>query len=55
MTFFIDSLQAHPLKARRFYGANFVAIGGTLGGLYDNLWCCQGQQSWHDDESQFSV
>ena len=54
-----------PVKAPKFcvlhwklkscQNANFVIISGTLGCHNDNLQCHQWQQSWHHDNSHFSV
>ena len=40
---------------RSCHDANFVVTGGTAGCLYDNLQCRQWQQSWHHDNSPFSL
>ena len=43
------------LKTERRHDANFVVIGGTAGCHNDNLRCRQCRQSWHHDNSQFSL
>ena len=49
------NLNLCPLKIKCWYNANFVVTGGTAGCLNDNLQCHQWPQSWHYDNSQFSV
>ena len=43
------------MKILGFHDANFVIIGSTKDCHNNNLWCHEWQQSWHDDNSQFSV
>ena len=43
------------LKTKSCHNANFVATGGTVGCHIDNLRCHQWRQSWHYDNSWFSV
>ena len=45
----------YALKTESHHDANFVVTGGTVGCLYDNLRCHQWRQSWHYDNSRFSV
>ena len=42
------------LKNKSCHDANFVITGGTAG-CYDNLQCHQWWQSWHHEDSWFSV
>ena len=44
-----------PLKTKSCHNANFVITGGTIGCHNNNLQCPQWQQSWHYENSQFSV
>ena len=43
------------LKTKSCNDANFVFTSGTACILYDNQRCLQWQQSWHCDDSWFSV
>ena len=53
-----SSPQSWPtsLKTKNCYDDNFVITGSTCGGCcYDNLQCHKWFQSWHHDDSWFSV
>ena len=43
------------VKLKSCHDANFVITVGPTGCHYDNLWCYQRWQSWHHDNSPFSV
>ena len=43
------------LKTESCRDANFVISGGNAGCHKDNLWCHHLQQSWHHDNSQFTL
>ena len=45
----------HTLKTESCHNANFVVTGGTVSCHKDNLRCRQWRQSWHHDDSRFSV
>ena len=47
--------RCRPLKTQSCHDAAFVVTGGITGSCYDNQWCHQWWQSWHYDNSQFSV
>ena len=51
----IKSVLICSLKTRAVTMPTFVIPGSTAVCHYDNLQCCQGLQSWHCDNSQFSV
>ena len=43
------------VKLDSCHDANFVVTGSTTGCHYDNLWCHQWRQSWHQDDTLFSI
>ena len=51
----ITTMPVSTLKTVNCHDANFVITGGIVGCRYDNLRCHQWWQSWHHDESRFSV
>ena len=48
-------LSVCALITDSFHVANFDGTGGTINCGYDNLQHHQKRQSWHDDDSRFSV
>ena len=51
--FSIDNQLGHKFKIR--HGLQFVVTGGTQGRRYDNRWYRKRRQTWHHQESWFSV
>ena len=52
---FIGHIRQTLKTERCHHDGNFVITGGTRGCHYDNLWCLQWWQSWHHENSGFSV
>ena len=52
---YLSRIISVTLKTKSCRNANFDVIGGTVGCHNDNLRCHQWRQSWHYDNSWFSV
>ena len=50
-----ESINRSTLKTERRHGANFVVTGNTEGCHNDKQHCGQWRQSWHHDNTWFSV